>query len=129
MEGLMGEFTKFMSDAEGNEEMKAAFDSVIKDVISKDSLYEPMKTLKEEYPKWLEENADKLSYEELEKYNKQLDKIEDICKMFESSNGESTDAIFEQMAQLQELGQPPQDLMRKIGEKTLNDGKNPYDKI
>ena len=39
--------------------MKSALDSVVKEIISKDSLYEPMKHLKEEYPKWLEENWQK----------------------------------------------------------------------
>lgn len=49
--------------------MKTALDSVVKEIISKDSLYEPMKTLKEEYPKWLEENQLKIPIEDLERYN------------------------------------------------------------
>jgi hypothetical protein len=35
-----------------------------------------MKQLKEEFPGWLEKNWDKISQEDLEKYNKQVDKIE-----------------------------------------------------
>jgi hypothetical protein len=45
-----------MKDSENNEDMKQALESVVSEIIKKDTLYEPMKTLKEEYPKWLEEN-------------------------------------------------------------------------
>ena len=44
-------------------------DSVVKDILSKDSLYKPMKVLKDEYPDWLEKNWENLSQEDLERYN------------------------------------------------------------
>ena len=43
MDKLMGEFSTFLNENSNNEEMKDAFDSVVKEVISKDALYEPMK--------------------------------------------------------------------------------------
>jgi peroxin-19 len=58
----------------------------MKEIVSKDSLYEPMKTMRDEYPKWLEENHEKIPFEELENYNKQLDLIELICKKFEQND-------------------------------------------
>jgi hypothetical protein len=54
-----------------------------------------MKTLKEEYPKWLEENWQKISDEELETYNKQHDKIVEICKLYEDNKGEDSSQVFE----------------------------------
>ena len=45
-----------------------------------------MKVLKEEYPGWLENNWQNLSDEDLERYNKQQDKINEICILFEKSN-------------------------------------------
>jgi peroxin-19 len=79
----MQEFTTFLKDAEGNEEMKSTLESVVQEIINKDTLYEPMKTLKEEYPKWLETNWKILKPEELERYNNQLDKITEICTFYE----------------------------------------------
>lgn len=70
LDNLMNQFSDFMKDTENNEEMKSALESVVQEIIKKDTLYEPMKNLKEEYPKWLEENWDKISQEELERYNK-----------------------------------------------------------
>ena len=55
----------------------------MKDIISKDSLYTPMKKLKDEYPTWLENNWDKCSDSDLERYNSQLDKVTEICAAFE----------------------------------------------
>jgi len=42
-----------------------------------------MKKLKDEYPTWLENNWDKCSDSDLERYNSQLDKVTEICAAFE----------------------------------------------
>ena len=89
-----------MKDSEGNEEMKSALESVVQEIIKKDTLYEPMRTLRDEYPKWLEENWQSLNDEDLEKYNKQHDKIQEICKVYEDNKGEDTTIVFELLAQL-----------------------------
>jgi hypothetical protein len=41
----------------------------VKEIISKDSLYQPMKNLKDAFPTWLEDNWQSLSDEDLERYN------------------------------------------------------------
>ena len=120
MDKLMSEFTNFLKDSEGNEEMKGALDSVVNELLNKETLYEPMKTLMDEYPPWLEANWDKVSPKELESYNNQLDKITEICNFYESSASQSEaeqSKVFELLAQLQELGSPPDDLMKKIADK------------
>ena len=115
MNEIMKHFTSFLQDSDGNNEFKGALDSVVKDIISKDSLYEPMRKLRDEYPAWLEVNWDKVSDEDLERYNQQLDKVTEICCEFEKSEGDQIkDDIFEKLNQLQELGHPPDDLMQKI---------------
>jgi len=45
----------------GGEGFKGLLDSVVKDILSKDSLYKPMKVLKDEYPAWLENNWENVS--------------------------------------------------------------------
>ena len=56
MDEMMKQFTSFLSDAGENNDFKGALNSVVKDIISKDSLYPPMLKLKESYPQWLEDN-------------------------------------------------------------------------
>jgi peroxin-19 len=63
-------------------------ESVVKDIISKDSMYEPMKKLKDAYPEWLEKNWENLKEEDLERYNQQLDKVTEICAAFEISESD-----------------------------------------
>eukprot|EP00350_Pseudokeronopsis_sp_OXSARD2_P003969 CAMPEP_0170556524 /NCGR_PEP_ID=MMETSP0211-20121228/17235_1 /TAXON_ID=311385 /ORGANISM="Pseudokeronopsis sp., Strain OXSARD2" /LENGTH=46 /DNA_ID= /DNA_START= /DNA_END= /DNA_ORIENTATION= len=46
MDKIMGEFSNFLKETENNEEMKNALDSVVKEIVSKDSLAEPMNQLK-----------------------------------------------------------------------------------
>jgi len=75
-----------LSEGEGNGEFGGALESVVKDIVSKDSLYPPMKKLMDAYPEWLESNWDKCSNEDLERYNKQLDKVTEICKAFEKDD-------------------------------------------
>ena len=84
MERLMGEFTNFLKDSEGNEDMKGALDSVVNELLNKDTLYEPMRIMRDEYPNWLENNWDKISQADLVSYNKQLDKLTEICAFYES---------------------------------------------
>lgn len=102
MDEIFKQFTSFLKDqeGEGDESFKGALDSVVKEIISKDSLYQPMKNLKEEYPKWLEENWQNCNDEELEKYNKQLDKVTEICELFEKAESENQpkDEIFEMLS-------------------------------
>ena len=120
MDEIFKQFSSFLKDqdGEGDDTFKGALDSVVKEIISKDSLYQPMKNLKEEYPGWLENNWQELSDEDLEKYNKQLDKVTEICDLFEKSESDQPkDEVFELLSQLQELGHPPESLMKLIQEK------------
>lgn len=67
--------------------MKAALNEIVNEIISKDSLYQPMKKLKDSYPQWLEDNWQKISQEELERYNKQMEIINEICLTYEQNEG------------------------------------------
>ena len=112
MKNLMDEFTGFMKQNEGNEEIKNEFETMMKQMISKEALYQPMSDMKAAYPKFLEENAEKLSPEELERYNKQLDTVEEIVKCFDE-NGKQEDVI-ELINKLQDLGNPPPEIVAQV---------------
>ena len=64
---------------------------MVKDILSKDSLYLPMRNLRNEFPGWLEKNWESVSSEDLERYNKQLDKVTEICDKFEETYPELKD--------------------------------------
>jgi peroxin-19 len=105
MDEIFKQFTSFLKDqeGEGDSSFKGALDSVVNEIISKDSLYKPMKNLKEEYPKWLEDHWQELSDEDLERYNKQLDKVTEICALFElaeKENRKPQEEVFELLSQL-----------------------------
>ena len=119
MQEMLKQFTSMLSEGEGNNEFQGAMESIVKDIISKDSMYEPMRKLKDAYPEWLEANWQKLEDQDLERYNKQLDKVTEICAAFEievpsDQQDANKEKIFELLNQLQELGHPPTELMSKI---------------
>ena len=140
MNDVMKQFTEFLGQGDQSPEFKGALESVVKDIISKESMYGPMKLLKDKYPDYLEKNWQSLDDSDLERYNKQLDVITDICTAFEAlpdnekeSKPEDKEKIFEMLNQLQELGHPPESLMTEIhGQKPPSDLtglKNPFDKL
>ena len=126
MEDMMKQFSGFLQETEGNDQFKGALDSVVGEILSKDSLHKPMQHLRDAYPDWLEKNWEGLSDDDLERYNKQLDKVTEICELYEndekaatektSSGKDGREDVFELLSQLQELGHPPEELMKQIQE-------------
>ena len=101
-EDMFAQFGDFLKQAGTEDGMKGVLDSLVKDVVSKDSLYAPMKALTEEFPPWLETNWEKLSQEDLERYNKQMDKAGEICELFDKQEGAevSQEAVFEKLNEM-----------------------------
>lgn len=128
MDNIMSQFTDFLKDSENNEEMKSALNEIVNEIISKDSLYKPMKALKDKYPKWLEENWQSCSQDDLEKYNKQMEIINEICVEYEEAEVTNQEKVFELLAKLQEQGQPPESLMKGISEEEFGE-HNPFKKL
>src|SRR5262245_26439821 len=61
----------------------AMVEGMMKQLISKDVLYEPMKEMYEKYPKWLATNKSKLSPNEYQNYVKQFGYIEQIMYIYD----------------------------------------------
>ena len=58
---------------------------MMKTLMSKDVLSEPMGTLKKMYPPWLAENADTLSADEADRYKRQYKIVCKICASFDAN--------------------------------------------
>ena len=113
---LIGEFQNFFKEAGNDPKITKAMDEVVDDLLNKDVLYEPLVALKNAYPEWLEANWERLPEHQVDMYNKQLDKVEEICRHFEDPKADKQ-KIFDYLGELQELGDPPADMMEKLGQK------------
>ncbi|XP_033758546.1 peroxisomal biogenesis factor 19-like [Pecten maximus] len=115
---LMKAFTS-MGLEEGQDGFMPMMQGMMKNLLSKDVLYPSLKEMSQKYPKWLEENQDKTEKSQLEKYQSQLTIIQDICEEFEKEKDSETEEvkklrfekIVDKMQKMQELGQPPKDIV------------------
>ncbi|XP_014234654.1 peroxisomal biogenesis factor 19 [Trichogramma pretiosum] len=103
------------------EDMLPFMQGMMQSLLSKDVLYPSMKDLIDKYPAWLDENREKLSPEELARYEKQLMLMQKVCQELETEKEDDSEEIkkkrFETtlslMQEMQTCGQPPQDLINE----------------
>jgi len=84
---MLAELLKAMEasgGADGDEEgLTKMFLGMMEQLTNKEMLYEPMKELNEKFPQWIEENKNKISREDFERYTTQQDIVKDIVTKFE----------------------------------------------
>lgn len=109
---------KILQDFESNPEFQSVMEGMVNQMISKDVLYEPMKDLREKYPKWLADNHTKISEEEYDKYIKQYDIVQKICCVYERGGEETSpdqmQEVVQHMQAMAEYGQPPADIIKEL---------------
>ncbi|CAI5755973.1 unnamed protein product [Candida verbasci] len=115
----------------GDMDMSKLLVDMLDQLSSKEVLYEPIKDLNNKFPKYLQDNKDKLSEDKFKNYNKQYELTNDILKIFENpqysdSNKSQREEINTLLESLQELGQPPTELVGDSGDflPGLGGGKN-----
>jgi peroxin-19 len=96
-----------------------------------------LKEIVSKYPGWLEENGSKISPEEKERYESQLKLMQEVCSELEQEKAEDSPevkkdrftVVLDKMQRMQDLGQPPEDLvgpgenvMPNLGEGALPGG-------
>ena len=137
---MLAELLKAMEasgGADGDEEgLTKMFLGMMEQLTNKEMLYEPMKELNAKFPQWLEENKDKITKEDLERYQKQQSIVKDIVEKFEEPGFTDTNPahrqyVWEKMQkvlphspdtiiiqdhmltieQMQAAGSPPEDLI------------------
>ncbi|CAL4886260.1 unnamed protein product [Urochloa decumbens] len=112
-DAMMEEFVKQFEEFAGAQDMDSIVETMMQQLLSKEILHEPMKDIVEKYPKWLEDNKDKISKEEYDRYNNQLELMVKLIEVYEN-DPENTAKIFDIMQNMQECGQPPSDLVQDI---------------
>ncbi|XP_023296297.2 peroxisomal biogenesis factor 19 [Lucilia cuprina] len=94
-------------------------EGMMQSLLSAEILLPSIKELLEKYPKYLEENGDKISAEDKERYEKQLELYKIIEGHLESENPndsakekrEKFKVVLDDMRKLQEYGQPPEEIL------------------
>lgn len=127
MEGAGEEVMKqMMADFEKMAEKKdfgGLMDGLMKQLMSKDIMYEPIKAICDKYPEWLAENEGKIPKAEYTKYGKQYQVMQRICAVFETEP-DNYDRLVQLMSQMQDLDQPPAEIVKALapGLNFSNDG-------
>ena len=105
-------------DSEGNTFLPF-MEGMMQSLLSAEILLPSIKELIEKYPKFLEENAAKLTTEDKERYGKQLALYKTIEGHLESEKADDTavvkrekfKVVLDDMRKLQEYGQPPEEIL------------------
>lgn len=85
----------------------------MRQLLSKEVLYEPMKEIGERYPEWLESNKSELSKEDLARYTRQHEFIKQLCQVYETTPNDFQ-RVVDLMQNMQDCGQPPPDIVREL---------------
>ena len=92
----------------GDEDFSKVLMGMMEQLTNKDILYEPMKELDDKYPKWMEENKDKVEKDDLKRYEEQQTLVREIVGRFErkgysDGNAEDREYIVERMQKVRPL--------------------------
>mmetsp|Transcript_10724 Transcript_10724/g.18316 ORF Transcript_10724/g.18316 Transcript_10724/m.18316 type:complete len:442 (+) Transcript_10724:48-1373(+) len=109
MGSLMNDFEQLNTSKDSND----VVDGVMKQLLDKELMYEPMKEVCTRYPKWLATNKDRLSTEEYQKYGTQYQYFQRIVRLYETDPG-NFDRLMELMQDIQEYGQPPVEIIKEL---------------
>lgn len=102
--------------------------TMMQSLLSAEVLLPSLKDLTDKYPGWLQENGEKIPKEDKERYEKQLKLMEDVCRELEKEKSEDTaeekrvrfQTVLDMMQSMQDLGQPPADLVGDLGPGNMN---------
>jgi len=87
---------------------------MMKQLLAKEVLYEPMKEMYNKYPTWLEANKGTLNPTDYQNYVKQFGYIEQILSLYDSRGDGSFDEILRLMREMQYCGQVPADIVKQL---------------
>lgn len=109
---------------------------MMQSLLSAEVLLPSLKEIVSKYPAWLTENESKISAEEKERYKNQLKLMQEVCGELEKEKADDSadvkkdrfNVVLDRMQKMQELGQPPADLVGEGAENmipNLTDGAMP----
>ena len=109
MGSLMQDFEQLNTSHDSND----VVDNVMKQLLDKDLMYEPMKEVCTRYPAWLATHKDTLSSQEYQRYGTQYQYFQRIVRLYETEPY-NFDRLMELMQDIQEYGQPPVEIIKEL---------------
>lgn len=111
----------------GDMDMSNLLVDMLEQLLSKEVLYEPIKDLNDKFPPYLKEKKDTLSEHDFKNYTKQYEITNDILAIFDApdysdENKVKRDEVNSLLESLQEMGQPPNELIGDAGDFPLFGG-------
>ncbi|PVU99716.1 hypothetical protein BB559_000442 [Furculomyces boomerangus] len=101
-----------------DKEIESMIENIMKEMTTKEILYEPMKSLLIEYPKFFEEHGKDSKQEDMKRYEQQHENIKKIVSLFESPDSETEPVkaqITSLLEKIQECGEPPKEVLAAVG--------------
>ena len=109
MEEMMGQFESLGDKEDFNE----VIDGVMRQLLSKDMMYEPAKHVCDKFPEWLAIHKKNLTESEYENYGKQYQTFQKILAVYDTEP-DNFPRLMELMFDMQQYGQPPSDIIDDI---------------
>jgi len=109
MNNMIAEFEKLGE----KEDFSTIVDGMMRQLLGKELMYEPMKQVCEKYPEWLAVQVDSLPKEEYERYGTQYQYFQRIVAVYETEP-DNFPRIMELMHDVQQYGQPPAEIIKEL---------------
>ena len=109
MNSMMGEFEKMGEKEDYNE----VIDGMMRQLLSKELMYDPMKQVCKKYPQWLAEAKAQLTEEDYQRYGTQYQYFQRIVAVYETEP-DNYPRLMELMNDIQEYGQPPSEIIKEL---------------
>lgn len=109
MNKMMGEFEKLGE----KEDFNQVIDGMMRQLLSRDLMYEPMKAVCEKYPEWLAEKQDQLSKDDYLRFGTQYQFFQRIVAVYETEP-DNFPRLMELMQDVQQYGQPPAEIIKEL---------------
>ncbi|KAH7436092.1 hypothetical protein KP509_05G002000 [Ceratopteris richardii] len=110
---LVESLAKQFEELGSSEDMQSIMDVILRPLLSKEVLHEPMMEFREKYPKWLEVNKAALSVEDFDRYSRQYGYIKELCEVYDTTPDDFP-RIVDIVQNMQTCGQPPNDLVEDL---------------
>ena len=114
LDEMMQTFTNSFQSTQtegSNDNFDHLMEGIVDEMLSKDVLYEPLKELHTQFPAWLQRNT---SLPNIKTYQQQYELLTEIVALFEHSEysmEKERKRIEDLVNRLQELGNPPEELL------------------
>jgi peroxin-19 len=109
MNAMMAEFEKLGE----KEDFNHVVDGMMRQLLSKELMYEPMKQVCEKYPEWLAVQAEALGKDDYERYGTQYQYFQRIVAVYETEP-DNFARLMELMQDVQQYGQPPAEIIKDL---------------